>query len=154
MKWEKVGLKFENHHYTHAKKRFAAWNMERERVVVLDGGLPWGFRIQGGRDTGLPLRIARVSNKSRRNNQMSSFCIIIHHCNHCRTVIESQPSIGAKENEYLRLWWRSDACLVIVTITKTINLIENIVFGALVLFYASTLTAGKIGRLTCYFSKF
>lgn len=31
------------------------------RQVILEGGLPWGFRIQGGSDSGLPLRIARVS---------------------------------------------------------------------------------------------
>ena len=31
------------------------------RLVILDGGLPWGFRMQGGIDTGVPLRIARVS---------------------------------------------------------------------------------------------
>jgi hypothetical protein len=31
------------------------------RLVILDGGLPWGFRMQGGIDTGFPLRIARVS---------------------------------------------------------------------------------------------
>lgn len=30
------------------------------RLVTLEGGLPWGFRIQGGCDTGFPLRIARV----------------------------------------------------------------------------------------------
>ena len=34
-----------------------------ERRVRLLGGLPWGFRIQGGSDTGLALRIARVSPK-------------------------------------------------------------------------------------------
>ena len=33
----------------------------QDRQVILEGGLPWGFRIQGGLDTGLPLRIARVS---------------------------------------------------------------------------------------------
>ena len=31
------------------------------RQVILQGGLPWGFRIQGGSDTGVQLRIARVS---------------------------------------------------------------------------------------------
>ena len=31
-----------------------------DRQVILEGGLPWGFRIQGGSDTGFPLRIARV----------------------------------------------------------------------------------------------
>lgn len=31
------------------------------RQVILEGGLPWGFRIQGGSDTGVQLRIARVS---------------------------------------------------------------------------------------------
>ena len=34
--------------------------MESNRLVILEGGLPWGFRIQGGCDTGFPLRIARV----------------------------------------------------------------------------------------------
>ena len=32
-----------------------------DRQVILEGGLPWGFRIQGGSDTGFPLRIARVN---------------------------------------------------------------------------------------------
>lgn len=36
-------------------------HVAHQRIVVLEGGLPWGFRIQGGSDTGFPLRIARVS---------------------------------------------------------------------------------------------
>ena len=35
--------------------------MDSIRQVILEGGLPWGFRIQGGSDSGHPLRIARVS---------------------------------------------------------------------------------------------
>jgi len=29
--------------------------------VVLSGGAPWGFRLQGGKEFGAPLRIAKVS---------------------------------------------------------------------------------------------
>lgn len=36
-------------------------NNNNSRQVILEGGLPWGFRIQGGSDTGVQLRIARVS---------------------------------------------------------------------------------------------
>ena len=28
--------------------------------VILDGGGPWGIRLQGGKDFGIPLNIARV----------------------------------------------------------------------------------------------
>lgn len=30
-------------------------------TVVLDGGSPWGFRLEGGKDFNEPLRIAKVS---------------------------------------------------------------------------------------------
>lgn len=36
-------------------------NNNSQRQVILEGGLPWGFRIQGGSDSGVQLRIARVS---------------------------------------------------------------------------------------------
>lgn len=39
----------------------ATSNNNNSRQVILEGGLPWGFRIQGGSDTGVQLRIARVS---------------------------------------------------------------------------------------------
>ena len=29
--------------------------------VILDGGGPWGFRLQGGKDFGIPLNVSRVS---------------------------------------------------------------------------------------------
>ena len=29
--------------------------------IVLDGGGPWGFRLQGGKDFGIPLNVSRVS---------------------------------------------------------------------------------------------
>lgn len=29
--------------------------------VILDGGGPWGIRLQGGKDFGVPLNVARVS---------------------------------------------------------------------------------------------
>lgn len=32
--------------------------------VVLSGGAPWGFRLQGGKEFGAPLRIAKVCAKS------------------------------------------------------------------------------------------
>ena len=28
--------------------------------VILDGGGPWGIRLQGGKDFGVPLNVARV----------------------------------------------------------------------------------------------
>ena len=31
--------------------------------VVLSGGAPWGFRLQGGREFRAPLRIAKVSSR-------------------------------------------------------------------------------------------
>ena len=30
-------------------------------TVVLEGGSPWGFRLKGGRGTGVPLVISKVS---------------------------------------------------------------------------------------------
>ena len=45
-------------------------NNNNSRQVILEGGLPWGFRIQGGSDTGVQLRIARVSIPTA----------VIHHC--------------------------------------------------------------------------
>lgn len=32
-----------------------------QREVVLEGGVPWGFRMQGGADVNTPLRVSRVS---------------------------------------------------------------------------------------------
>ena len=32
-----------------------------EYEVILDGGGPWGIRLQGGKDFGVPLNVARVS---------------------------------------------------------------------------------------------
>lgn len=29
--------------------------------IILDGGGPWGFRLQGGKDFGIPLNVSRVS---------------------------------------------------------------------------------------------
>lgn len=35
---------------------------KEERLVVnLGGGAPWGFRLQGGAGTGLPLIVSKVS---------------------------------------------------------------------------------------------
>lgn len=35
---------------------------KEERVLVsLSGGCPWGFRLQGGAGTGLPLIVSKVS---------------------------------------------------------------------------------------------
>ena len=34
--------------------------MAGEYVVSLTGGGPWGFRLQGGKDFGTPLSVARV----------------------------------------------------------------------------------------------
>lgn len=35
---------------------------KEERIVVtLNGGGPWGFRLQGGAGTGLPLIVSKVS---------------------------------------------------------------------------------------------
>ena len=35
--------------------------MEGEFVVLLEGGSPWGFALQGGVDHRSPLRIGKVS---------------------------------------------------------------------------------------------
>lgn len=43
----------------------ASSNNNNSRQVILEGGLPWGFRIQGGSDTGVQLRIARVNPGSK-----------------------------------------------------------------------------------------
>ncbi|GFT84700.1 PDZ domain-containing protein [Nephila pilipes] len=37
--------------------------------VTLVGGSPWGFRIQGGRGTGLPLRLSKVNPGSKAYHQ-------------------------------------------------------------------------------------
>ena len=34
---------------------------EHQFEVILDGGGPWGFRLQGGKDFGIPLNVSRVS---------------------------------------------------------------------------------------------
>jgi len=47
---EKVKMSEENRSPVHHTRKF----------VELMGGPPWGFRIQGGRDTNIPLKIARV----------------------------------------------------------------------------------------------
>ena len=53
-------------------------NNHNSRQVILEGGLPWGFRIQGGSDTGVQLRIARVSIPTAA----------IHHCADAQLLIE------------------------------------------------------------------
>ena len=35
--------------------------MEGQFLVVMEGGSPWGFTLQGGVDFRLPLRVGRVS---------------------------------------------------------------------------------------------
>lgn len=50
---EKVKMSEENRSPVHHTKK----------LVELMGGPPWGFRFQGGRDTGIPLKIARVCNR-------------------------------------------------------------------------------------------
>lgn len=32
-----------------------------EYEAIMDGGGPWGIRLQGGKDFGVPLNVARVS---------------------------------------------------------------------------------------------
>lgn len=34
---------------------------QTRKLIQLIGGPPWGFRIQGGKDTSIPLKVARVS---------------------------------------------------------------------------------------------
>ncbi|XP_015751642.1 PREDICTED: PDZ and LIM domain protein 7-like [Acropora digitifera] len=36
-----------------------------EYEVVLNGGAPWGFRLQGGKEFRAPLRIAKVTSNSK-----------------------------------------------------------------------------------------
>ena len=51
---------------------------QMDRQVILEGGLPWGFRIQGGVDTGFPLRIARVTIAFVSNQQACLFvCLFV-----------------------------------------------------------------------------
>ncbi|BES87535.1 PDZ domain (Also known as DHR or GLGF) [Nesidiocoris tenuis] len=39
------------------------------REVVFDGSPPWGFRMNGGTDSGHPLRISRVNPGSKAESQ-------------------------------------------------------------------------------------
>lgn len=36
-------------------------NKEQQLVIKLSGGCPWGFRLQGGAGTNLPLIVSKVS---------------------------------------------------------------------------------------------
>jgi len=36
----------------------------RRTLVVMEGGHPWGFRIEGGAEVGEPIRINKVSRNS------------------------------------------------------------------------------------------
>lgn len=53
----------------------ASSNNNNSRQVILEGGLPWGFRIQGGSDTGVQLRIARVSIPTLDNPSLDFFSL-------------------------------------------------------------------------------
>lgn len=45
--------------------------MAEEFEVFLQGGSPWGFRLQGGKEFRLPLKISKVSNSSYAQNIFS-----------------------------------------------------------------------------------
>ena len=47
---------------------FRRINMNEEQEVTLEGGKPWGIRLQGGMGTALPLQIATVTPGSKASN--------------------------------------------------------------------------------------
>eukprot|EP00794_Sanderia_malayensis_P016682 gene16682-18376_t len=53
--------------------------------VIIDGGGPWGFRLQGGKDFGIPLNIARVTPGSKAAIKLLSAGDIIQEINNVNT---------------------------------------------------------------------
>lgn len=47
--------------YVHNAKAITMAGKEERVLVSLSGGCPWGFRLQGGAGTGLPLIVSKVS---------------------------------------------------------------------------------------------
>lgn len=46
---------------------------DQQFEVILDGGGPWGFRLQGGKDFGIPLNVSRVSGPIFSVNAVNEF---------------------------------------------------------------------------------
>ena len=63
---------------------FPLLEMEEEAyVVVIEGGSPWGFGIQGGQDFRSPLRVKMVS-----QYHVATYTVVAH-CYACRTYTYS-----------------------------------------------------------------
>jgi hypothetical protein len=70
--------------------------MAGEYVVNLSGGGPWGFRLQGGKDFGTALSIARVRNRVQSLPSAVVVCQGLSHLGiECSTSVAQNPMFTA-----------------------------------------------------------
>lgn len=53
-------IKFNNKRYIYINKNYLLRYRMPDKVIVLNEGPPWGFRMTGGKNAGSPLKISRV----------------------------------------------------------------------------------------------